>query len=167
MIDELKMLKEIQLIVFAMGKEEYALPIKAVQEIIMPQTPTKIPRLPSFIQGIINLRSKIIPIIDGKNKFTINSESTGSDNEKRIIILDALDHVIGLTVDSVSEVMMLNTSEIEEPPLAAEDDSEVVWGVGKFKNRLIILLNPEKFLDSSESVGLMKIQAIQETVKAA
>lgn len=167
MIDELKNLKEIQLIVFAMGKEEYALPIKAVQEIIMPQTPTKIPRLPSFIEGIINLRSKIIPIIDGKKKFLINSESVSSQLDKRIIVLDAKDHVIGLTVDSVSEVMMLNTSEIEPPPLNAEDDNEAIWGIGKFKDHLIILLNPEKFLDSIESAGLMKVQTTPETVKAA
>lgn len=164
--DDLKDLKEIQLVVFRMGKEEYALPIKCVQEIIIPPALTKVPRLPSFIEGIINLRGQIIPIIDGKKKFSIFSEASSALVEKRIIVIDVANHTVGLTVDEVSEVIMLNISDIEPPPRGTEDDCQALWGVGKFKDRLIILLNGEKFLDEAEAVGLMKVQNIPDSQAA-
>src|SRR3989339_902212 len=102
MIERFKDLKEVQMIVFQLGNEEYAVPITSVQEIIMPLIPTKIPKSPSFVEGVINLRGHIIPIIDGRKKFQLNTET--QSKESRIMVLDIEHEVIGLIVDAVCEV---------------------------------------------------------------
>lgn len=103
------------LIVFKLGDEEYAIPITCIQEIIMPQTPTKLPKSPSFLEGVINLRGHIIPVFDGKKRFQLESDNQ-NDYEARTMILETEDEVIGLVVDSVSEVVHLRSDDIEPPP---------------------------------------------------
>ena len=145
---------EIQLIAFKLGNEEYTVPIETVQEIIMPQKTTHMPKAPAFLEGVINLRGHVIPIIDGRKRFDIpptNSEET------RIIILELEDHTLGLIVDAVSEVVYLQTSLIEAPPIEIDQDNEFILGVGKFKDRLLILLEPTKFLSHNEIKTIQKI----------
>lgn len=156
---------ETQLIVFKLGNEEYAIPITCIQEIIMLQTPTKIPRSPSFVEGIINLRGHIIPIIDGKKKFQIDSKNSTKNNDNRIIVVEIEGETIGLIVDAVSEVVHLKRDDIEVPPLDVKSDNEIVWGIGKFKDRLLILLNPQKFLSLGEASKLIDLSRIAENLK--
>ena len=141
--------KEIHLIVFKLGSEEYAVPITSVQEIIMLQAPTRIPKAPVFVEGVINLRGHIIPIIDGRRKFQL--DVTESTNESRIMIIELENETIGLIVDAVSEVIHLSTDDIEPPPIDMNEDSEFLWGVGKFQERLLILVDPQKFLNFNET----------------
>jgi len=157
--------KEIHLIVFRLGSEEYALPITSVQEIIMLQVPTRIPKSPVFVEGVINLRGHIIPIIDGRKKFQL--EVTDSTNESRIMIIELESETIGLIVDAVSEVIHLCTDDIEPPPIDMNDDSDFLWGVGKFEERLLILVDPQKFLNFSETKDLKGLSKVSEMIKQA
>lgn len=138
--------KELQVIIFKLGSEEYAVPINCVQEIIMPQKATRIPKSPGYVDGVINLRGNIIPVIDGKKKFNLK-EKKGSDIiDKRIMILEVEDETTGLIVDNVNEVINLTISEIEPPPIDLEQNTEIFCGIGKYDNRLLILINSEKFM---------------------
>ena len=166
MIERFKDLKEVQMIIFRLGNEEYAVPITNVQEIIMPQTPTHIPRSPSWVEGVINLRGHIIPIIDGKRKFQLNGQGEIQINS-RIIVLDVEPEIVGLIVDEVSEVIHLKTEDIEPPPIDMEEDSDFLWGVGKYHNRLLILIDPQRFLSHTESHDLKKIAKVTEAINQA
>ena len=157
--------KEIQMIVFNLGNEEYAVPITNVQEIIMRQSPTRIPKSPSFVEGVINLRGHIIPIIDGKRKFMLESVSNQNANEERIMILELEEESIGLIVDAVSEVIHLNISDIEPPPIEMDSETEFLWGVGKFQGRLLILLDPQKFMTITEVGDMKKLAKVTNTIK--
>ncbi len=160
--------KEIQLIVFQLAGEEYAVPITCVQEIIMVQTPTRIPKSPDFVEGVINLRGQVIPIIDGRKKFMLETKDYKSSSDSRIMVLDINSETLGLTVDSVSEVIHLKTENIEPPPIDMGADSDFLWGVGKFQNRLLILLNPQRFLETGDYKKLAKLtQAISKNKDAA
>lgn len=163
---ENKQHKDLQMIVFQLGQEEYAVPITAVQEIIMPQKPTRIPKSPSFVEGIINLRGQIIPIIDGRKKFNLLSEKEVEENivtdDNRIMLLEVTGDTIGLVVDKVSEVIHLNTANIEPPPSDVGLETDYLYGVGKFESRLLILLKIENFLTMHESTELKDVTKSKE-----
>lgn len=166
MIEEFKNAKEVQMVVFRLADEEYAVPIINVQEIIMPQAATKIPKAPGFIEGIINLRGKIISVIDGKKKFQLEQTDRNKANE-RIIVLDIEHEIIGLIVDEVKEVIHLNTEDIELPPMELDEEKNFIMGVGKFQNRLLILIKPHKFLSMDEVHDLKKMSEFTEKLKPA
>lgn len=143
----------VQMIVFNLGIEEYAVPITSVQEIIMSQQPTRIPKSPPFVEGVINLRGQIIPIIDGRKKFNLLAakEIQESETEEtRIMLLEVKEDTIGLIVDKVSEVIHLDTTNIEPPPTDVGLETDYLYGVGKHGERLLILLNIENFLTVNE-----------------
>lgn len=150
--------EELQMVVFKLGDEEYTVPISLVQEIIMPQKTTHLPKAPSFIEGVINLRGHIIPIIDGRKRF--NLKVSEQSNDTRIIVIELENHAIGLIVDSVSEVVNLKSENIESTPIDT-GESNFIQGIGKYKNRLLILLDPANFLDMQET------QSLQSTVQLA
>ena len=151
--------EELQLVVFRLGAEEYTVPIESVQEIIMPQSATHIPKSSDFIEGVINLRGKIIPVIDGRKRFDIKAYPASS--ETRIIVLEVNEHFVGLLVDAVSEVAYLSSSEIESPPDEFNGSTDFIQGVGKYNGRLLILLDINKFMTVNE------INSISSTIKKA
>ena len=158
---------EIQLIIFKLGNEEYAVPIMCVQEIIMLQNSTRIPKSPDFVEGVINLRGHIIPVIDGRKKFNLKQSSANNIADQRIMVLEVEEDTIGLIVDAVSEVIHLKKDDIEPPPVDMGEDSDLLWGVGKFDNRLLILLNTEKFLNIQEVTDVKKLAKMTEVIKQA
>jgi len=164
MIEKFADKKEIQLIVFQLGNEEYAVPITNVQEIIMVRPATKIPRTPSFVEGVINLRGGIIPVIDGRKKFNFDAKNNFNEIDSRIMVLDVEQEIIGLIVDAVSEVIHLKTEDIVPSPVDMEDDSDFLWGVGKLKDRLLILINPQKFLSHNEVKDLRSLSKIAQSL---
>lgn len=160
--------KELQVIIFKLGSEEYAVPINCVQEIIMPQKATRIPKSPDYVEGVINLRGNIIPVIDGKKKFNLKNNLEKQIIDKRIMILELEEETIGLTVDNVNEVINLNVDEIEPPPIDLAENAEIFFGIGKYNNRLLILINSEKFMAIEEQEK--KIEAfskVTEVIKQA
>lgn len=162
MIEKFKDLEEVQMIIFRLGNEEYSVPITSVQEIIMRQTPTHLPKSPSWVEGVINLRGRIIPIIDGKKKFSLDARHNENINNSRIMVLDVNHEIVGLIVDEVSEVIHLKTEDIDPSPVDIGEDNDFLWGVGKFQNRLLILINPEKFLSNAEANDLNKLAKVSE-----
>lgn len=159
--------KEIQMIVFRLGLEDYAVPITAVQEIIMPQKPTRIPKAPSFVEGIINLRGHIIPVIDGRRKFNLFTDKYLENKvteETRIMLLEVSDEIMGLIVDQVSEVIHLQADSIEPPPADVGIETDYLYGIGKHENKLLILLNIENFLTVTEADTLKDMNRSQALV---
>ena len=137
--------EERQLVVFQLGAELYAVEISRVHEIIRLQSVTRVPRAPSFVEGVINLRGKVISVINLRGRFGLPvAEHTRAS---RIVVVDINDQVIGMVVDSVSEVLRVHTSTIEPPsPAVAGIDSEYLQGIAKLPERLVILLELDRVL---------------------
>ncbi|MFA6988911.1 MAG: chemotaxis protein CheW [Candidatus Gastranaerophilaceae bacterium] len=156
---------EIQIIIFKLGIEEYAVPITCVQEIIMRQKATRIPKSPSYVEGVINLRGQIIPVIDGKKKFNLIASEKANSIDERIMVIESEDQTVGMIVDEVSEVIHLAVTDIEPPPVETSDKTDYIWGVGKYEERLFILVDSEKFLDFNQIFDTTKVKNDVESVK--
>lgn len=140
---------ELQLVTFKIGSEEFSVNILKVQEIIRTMEITRVPRSPEFVEGVINLRGKVIPVLDLRKRFGL--PKIEHDKDTRIIVVESTGKTVGLIVDSVSEVLRLPTDTIEPPPeVVGGIDSEYIDGVGKLEDRLIILLNLDKVLSPKE-----------------
>lgn len=147
---------EIQLVVFTLmnGNNhcEYGVPITQVQEIIRYTQPTKLPKSPSFMEGVINLRGKVISVIDLKKRFDMEVEDF-TDNTRIIVVdVDINGHTLGIIVDEVNEVLRLPLSDIEPPPtVISEITAEYLRGVGKLGDRLLVLLDLQRILTEQET----------------
>ncbi len=148
---------ELQLVVFTIGSEEFGVEIMNVQEIIRMTNITKIPQAPGYIRGIINLRGKIIVVIN--LNVIMGMESKEQDENTRIIVASIGETVMGFVVDSVSEVIRLAEKNVEPAPpvIANRIGTEYVLGVGKLDNRLLILLNMDKLLGDKELHSIKSI----------
>ncbi len=134
---------------FILGSEVYGIEILKVREIIKLMDITTVPRTPDYMKGVINLRGKVIPIVDLRSKFSMPEiEHT---QETCIIVVEVNQTSIGIIVDSVSEVLNINSGEIEEAPHLGQDiDTNFILGLGKTKERIVILLDIELVLSSEE-----------------
>lgn len=139
----------LQLVTFRLGKEEFSMDILKVQEIIRIMDITRVPRTPDFIEGVINLRGRVTPVLDLRKRFGLPADE--KTNETRIIVVDIDNRTVGLKVDAVSEVLRLPADTVEPPPsLITGAESDYIKGVGKLDGRLIILLDVSKILSRSE-----------------
>ena len=142
-------ISEMQLVTFNLGKEEFAVPILQIQEINRLVDITRVPKSPEFVEGVINLRGKVIPIIDLRKRFGLPQSELGKFS--RIVVVNMEGRMVGLIVDSVSEVLRLSEDAIEPaPPVVAGIDSEYIRGLGKLDGRLLILLDLSKILTKEE-----------------
>lgn len=143
----------LQLVSFVVGAEEYAIPILAVQEINRMMDITRVPQSPPFVEGVINLRGKVIPVVDLRKRFGMTvGEKTG---DERIIVVEVQSEssarVIGFTVDKVNRVLRIGSEIVEPAPnMASGADSEYVQGVGKLDEGLLILLSLDKLFSQRE-----------------
>jgi len=143
----------LQLVTFRLGNEEFSVDILKVQEIIRDMELTRVPRAPDFVEGVINLRGRVIPVIDLRKRFGF--EAGEKTVETRIIVIDVNERTVGLRVDAVSEVLRLPADTVEPAPaLVAGSGSDYISGVGKVDDRLIILLDVGKLLSESERNAL-------------
>lgn len=139
----------LQLVTFGIGEEEFGIDILKVQEIIRTMAITKVPNSPPYVEGVINLRGKVIPVIDLRGRF--NMEFRSHDNHTRIIVIELHGMIIGFVVDEVSEVLRIQSNTVESPPpVVAGIESEYIKGVGKLDDRLLILLDLEKLIPLEE-----------------
>jgi purine-binding chemotaxis protein CheW len=147
---EYKMAEDIlQLVSFRVGDEEFGVDILQVHEINRMSDITRVPKAPDFVEGVINLRGKIIPIIDLRKRFGM--PTVERDKNTRIIVVDINGQTIGFIVDSVSEVIRLPKENIDDAPdLVTGIDAEYIRGVGKMDNKLLILLDLDKILSKQE-----------------
>lgn len=148
---------ELQMVVFKLGQEEYGIPITQVQEINRLTSPTKIPNSPAFVEGVINLRGKIIPILDLRKRFGL--AQVDYSEESRIVVVEIGGNTVGVTVDSVNEVLRLPSANIEPTPsIVAGIGAEYLNGVGKINDRLLILLDLNKILSQNERAQLNTLE---------
>ncbi len=140
----------LQLVSFKIGEEEFGIDILKVQEINRMMQITKVPNSPDFIDGVVNLRGRIIPVIDLRTR--LNMPRIDHDNRTRIIVVDLNGVTVGFIVDEVSEVLRIPKSITEPPPaMVAGIDSDYITAVGKLEDRLLILLDLEKIFSVDES----------------
>lgn len=142
---------------FQLGSEAYGIEIRYVTEIIGIQTITGVPEMPEYIKGIINLRGKIIPVMDVRLRFKMNYREY--NDRTCVIVIDIRNEKIGLIVDSVSEVISIPATEIVAPPELSKEGNKYIRGVGKVGSDVKLLLDCEKLLtdDDSECLDAIKI----------
>ncbi len=147
-----------QLVSFVIENEEFGVDILKVQEIIRTVEITRVPKAPDFVEGVINLRGKIVPVIDLRKRFGMAQRE--HDNETRIVVVELIDKVVGFLVDKVKEVIRVEKSVIEPPPeLTTSIDSNYITGVAKLQDRLLILLELNRVLSSDEQEKLSEVEA--------
>lgn len=139
----------LQIVSFRVGNEEFGLDILRVQEIIRHQHLTRVPNSPDFVDGVINLRGQVIPVIALRKRFGL--EESARDNQSRIVVLEVQNMVLGFIVDSVPEVLRIAPSAVVVPPNFGKADREYVSGVAKLDDRLLILLDVDRILTSPGS----------------
>ncbi|MGF9758907.1 chemotaxis protein CheW [Microvirga sp. 0TCS3.31] len=140
-----------QFIVFQLGGEEYGLPIAAVDEVVRaPDTLTRLPKAPAFIDGVMNLRGRVVPVIDQRRRFKFEGQE---ERRRERIIVVRIDHMhAGFVVDSVSEVLKIPQSQLRPTPDLAADGSQVIDRIANIEveGRMILLLNPRELLNKAE-----------------
>jgi purine-binding chemotaxis protein CheW len=135
-------------VVFKLEGEEYGIDILRVKEIKEMLRITRVPKAPSFVRGVVNLRGEVIPVIDLRKKFNLQE---GNDADSTRIVIVTVDEItIGLIIDTSSEVLEIDKEAIEEPPMAVSSiDHSYILGIGKVDDRLIILLDVAKIISAS------------------
>ena len=141
--------KDLHIVGFRIGSETYGVRIASVREIVRVPEITAVPSAPDLIEGVINLRGKIIPVMDLRKRF--GQIEIISDKKNRILVVELENKLIGLIVNAASEVLKIPPSDVDSPgSVFAEGESSYVTGVGKLKGRLIILLDIAKLLQRPE-----------------
>lgn len=175
------MAKKIQLVVFRLGKELYGVNISSVQEIVRVPGVTQVPDAPAFLEGVINLRGRIVPVIDLRKRLGLAAAE--KDKASRVLVTEKEGKVVGLLVDAASEVLRITSEEVEAPPeMISAIGVEYITGVAKVEERLIILLDLKKILSvedirkmetinrqipSGEQAGLAKTSTKELPVESA
>ena len=147
MADTNSAMSEIQLVVFDLASEHYGVDISDVREIMRMQNITKVPGAVSYVEGVINLRGKVLPVLDLRKRLGLKvAEQT---EESRIVVVDIADGEVGVIVDAVTEVLRVPNASIEPPSsMVAQGNSDYLRGIAKLTDRLIILLDLNKLLSS-------------------
>jgi len=134
-----------QLVVFSLGQESYGVDIYRVREIIRVPAITRVPRAPGYVEGVINLRGGVIPVIDLRKRFGM--EKGEVTDERRIVVAELGSQTVGVIVDGVSEVLEVNEADIDPPSeFVSTVDTKYITGIVKTHDKLIILLELEALL---------------------
>jgi len=160
--------KDLHLVGFRIGEETFGVPIALVHEIVRVPEITAVPEAPDCVEGVINLRGKIISVVDLRKRF--GEKVIGPSKKNRILVAEVGDKRVGLIVDSASEVLKIAPDQVETPPNVFEDgELNYVTGVGKLKGRLIILIDLNKVLQRGvlRRIGEMADEADPLQVSAA
>jgi purine-binding chemotaxis protein CheW len=142
-----------QVVVFGLGSEDFGVSISSVESIIKMQPITKMPHSPLFVEGVTNLRGKVLPVMDLRRRFGLPSQEIDKNN--RIIIINVNGIEVGMIVDGVSEVLTIPEQSVEPAPaIASTVDSNFITGIAKIDQRLVILLDLGMVLSSGEQENL-------------
>jgi len=157
------MAKELHIVGFRVGRETFGVPISLVHEIVRVPEITAVPDSPGYVEGVINLRGKIVSVVDLRKRF--GEKEIAANKKNRILVAEVGGKMVGLIVDAASEVIKIPDSEIDLPPSVFEEgELNYVTGVGKVKGRLIILVDLSKILQKGE---LRRLGEIAETAATA
>jgi purine-binding chemotaxis protein CheW len=152
--------EETQLVVFRLGGEEYGVGIEAVQEIIrVPENMTRVPKSVACLEGVINLRGQVLPVVELRRRFEL--PAMARDERQRIAVFALNGLHTGFIVDSVSEVLKIRTAAIEGMPALSEEQARLIGQVANLEaqKRLILILDPRRLLDSRELAALAQATA--------
>ena len=139
----------IQLVGFRLDNEDYAIAITKIQEIILMKPITRIPQVPDFIEGLINLRGSVIPIVNLRKRFGLLPREI--DDETRTIVVNVHEKTVGCVVDAVTQVMRINRDQIQPPPLGVMAvNHQYLAGLAKLDDRLMIILDIDKLFQAEE-----------------
>ena len=139
---------QLQLVTFEVGQEEFGVDILLVQEINRMMELTRVPQSPPDVEGVINLRGRITPVIDLGKRFM--EKETERTNESRIIVVEIHGRILGFIVDRVHEVLRIDSSVVDPPPdMVCSIDGDYIQGVGKLEDRLLILLDLDRMFSRS------------------
>jgi purine-binding chemotaxis protein CheW len=147
----------LQIVTFQVGTEVFALDILKVHEIIRFQQLTRVPNLPSYVEGVLNLRGKVIPVVGLRQR--IGLERKEPSGTTKIIVASVNDDVLGFMVDSVSEVLRIGADTVEPAPRLGEGGQRYVSGVGKVNHQLLLLLDLDKLLNQDENTEVLAAKA--------
>src|SRR5205823_1421429 len=163
------MSKDLQIVGFRIGRETFGVRISHVHEIVRVPEITAVPESPDYVEGVINLRGKIISVVDLRKRF--GEKQITNSRKNRILVVEVENKMVGLIVDAASEVMKIPETEIDLPPNVFEDgELNYVTGVGKTKGRLVILVDLTRVLQKGELRRLGEFaesQAQSQTVQQA
>ena len=144
---------ENQIVVFEVGSEQFGVGIASVESIIKMQPITQLPHVSNFVEGVTNLRGKVLPVIDLRKRFGLTVSAPTKDS--RIIVVEVQGATVGVVVDRVSEVLRVNTETIEPPsPLVTTLESAFITGIAKIGPQLVILLDLGRVLSTKEAESL-------------
>ena len=150
-----------QLVIFSVAEESYGVDISMVSEIIRLQEITKVPRTPTFVEGVINLRGKIIPVVSLRTIFYLPAAE--QTRESRIVVVDIEGQQTGIMVDAVTEVLRIAADAVEPPSsVIAGADSDYLLGIAKVGDKMITLLNLEKVLSREQAAKFAQMEIPQE-----
>ena len=135
----------VQLVGFVIGDEEYAVPILAIQEIIKPFSWTRVPQVPKYVLGVFNLRGAVIPLIDLRSKFGLQSKKQSEDT--RFIVMRHGDDVAGFVIDRLTMAIRIKKDNIGAAPDTISGDDTMIEGVGKQADKIITILKVNKLLE--------------------
>lgn len=153
------MAKDLHLVGFRIGRETFGVPIDMVHEIVRVPDITAVPDSPEYIEGVINLRGKIVSIVDLRKRF--GEKQIIRHKKNRILVVEVESKMVGLIVDAASEVLKMDPAHVEAPPNVFEEgELNYVTGVGKLHDRLIILIDLNKILQKGE---LRRLGELAET----
>jgi purine-binding chemotaxis protein CheW len=148
--------QRLQCVTFTLAEETYAINVMGVQEVLRVSEIAPVPGAPSYVLGIINLRGNVVAVIDARNRFGLTP--TDLTESTRIVIIESNEHVIGILVDSVAEVVELKSSDVEPAPNVGNDESSrYIKGVAHLDNELIILVDLDKLLSDDEWMDVAQI----------
>lgn len=143
----------LQLVGFRLDDEDYAIAITRIQEIILMKPITRIPQVPDFIEGLINLRGSVIPIVHLRKRFGLPARAV--DDETRIIVANVQDKTVGCIVDAVTQVMRINRDQIQPPPLSVLSVAhQSISGLARLEDRLLIILDIDRLFDDQGPAAL-------------
>lgn len=152
---------EVQLVVFTMENEEFACSINNVREVLKMIKFTPLPRSLDFVEGVINMRGEVLPVIDLRKRLGL-PDAERTDNS-RIIIVEVEERMVGLIVDAVNEVISLDNEQIQEVPTqVAGGKTDLITGVGKVDDRMLIILDLDRILTGEEKIALEDVRASRQ-----
>ena len=158
------MADDLHLVTFRVGTELFGVPISAVQEIVRVPAIARIPQSPEFVEGVINLRGRVITVIDMRKRLGQPAPELGADaasRKARILVVEAEGRLVGVIVDEVAEVLRLSEDQTEPaPPMVAGISNQYIRGVGKLKDDLLILIEIEKILTAEQLEAIDEMDAV-------
>ena len=145
---------QVQLVTFKVGGEEFGLDVFQVHEILRWQEPTPVPKAPAFVEGVLDVRGLLVPVIDLRKRFEV--PELAYDDDTRIVLVDFQGERLGLVVDAVTEVLRAPETAVSPPPAFFKGlSAEFLRGIVRLEGRLVVLLDLEKVLSSQERMALL------------